>query len=229
MHTLLKQSQGQSFTSSSSAGTCRSQRRPLFPGLPLSCNHAHPWRALLCRAQAAQVSELRSSTGSSRCDVRMEKVQAGRFTVRGTFTSAFPAEVVWKVITDYDRLSQVYSSIVSSRTRTVDNQLQIIQDCKWHFLLFSGTFQTRLSVREEPHHLRLTFNLLDGSIFMRDFVGQWQLTPQADGSCAVQHRLTVQPSVSPPPLFNGYTERIFCSQITGLLKDLQQDLSRQSA
>lgn len=54
-------------------------------------------------------------------------LQAGRFTVRGTFTSAFPAEVVWKVITDYDRLSQVYSSIVSSRTRTVDNQLQIIQ------------------------------------------------------------------------------------------------------
>lgn len=52
-----------------------------------------------------------------------------------------------------------------------------VQDCKWHFLLFSGTFQTRLSVREEPHHLRLTFNLLDGSIFMRDFVGQWQVSP----------------------------------------------------
>ena len=50
-----------------------------------------------------------------------------------------------------------------------------LQDCKWQFLMFSGTFETSLFMTEERKANRLSFNLAKPSMFMRSFQGRWQV------------------------------------------------------
>ena len=52
----------------------------------------------------------------------------------------------------------------------------MLQDCKWQFLMFSGTFETSLFMTEERGANRLSFNLAKPSMFMRSFQGRWQVT-----------------------------------------------------
>lgn len=57
------------------------------------------------------------------------------------------------------------------------NQLRLgdtrAQKCKWEFLVFSGSFDTRLAVSEDPAAGTLVFRQLHSS-FMRTFEGRWQ-------------------------------------------------------
>ena len=48
------------------------------------------------------------------------------------------------------------------------------QTCRWEFLVFSGTFETRLTVHEARQHGEVVFNLISSS-FMRQFQGAWKV------------------------------------------------------
>ncbi len=49
-----------------------------------------------------------------------------------------------------------------------------VQTCRWEFLVFSGTFETRLTVHEARQHGEVVFNLISSS-FMRHFQGAWKV------------------------------------------------------
>lgn len=49
-----------------------------------------------------------------------------------------------------------------------------MQTCRWEFLVFSGTFDTHLTVEEDRPAGRVVFNLVN-SAFMRSFQGLWQV------------------------------------------------------
>ena len=49
-----------------------------------------------------------------------------------------------------------------------------MQECKWEFLIFSGSFSAELTVKEERNQGRLTFSLIESS-FMEEFVGRWKV------------------------------------------------------
>ena len=51
----------------------------------------------------------------------------------------------------------------------------VMQVCRWEFLVFNGTFKTLLRVHEAPQDGKLVFSLIKSS-FMKDFVGQWQVS-----------------------------------------------------
>ena len=55
--------------------------------------------------------------------------------------------------------------------------LPCMQTCRWEFLVFSGTFDTHLTVEEDRPAGRVVFNLAAprGSAFMRSFQGLWQV------------------------------------------------------
>lgn len=56
-----------------------------------------------------------------------------------------------------------------------------------------------------------------------------QLQSLDHGGCKVEHRLTVAPSIKPPPFMTDYTQRIFVKQVSSILRDLEQELElRQS-
>ena len=48
------------------------------------------------------------------------------------------------------------------------------QICRWEFLVFSGTFETRLDVHEAREHGEVVFNLVSSS-FMQQFQGAWKV------------------------------------------------------
>ena len=49
-----------------------------------------------------------------------------------------------------------------------------MQTCRWEFLVFSGTFETKLTVHEARQHGEVVFNLISSS-FMRQFQGAWKV------------------------------------------------------
>lgn len=84
-------------------------------------------------------------------------------------------------------------------------------------------------MHEDRWQRSLDFRLLQSS-FMRSFVGQWRVTagPGGRGS-AVDHRLSVAPSLSPPAPLRGYTQKIFVRQVAMILQDLDKELQRRSS
>ena len=59
---------------------------------------------------------------------------------------------------------------------------------------------------------------------MRDVKLLLQLHSLSKGGCKVEHRLTVEPVISPPPFMTNYTQRIFVKQVASILDDLEQEL-----
>lgn len=102
------------------------------------------------------------------------------------------------------------------------DSLQVLQRCKWKFLLFEGSFGLALDVDTKPETREVSFTLVQ-SKFMRDFEGSWVVEPLPDGGCLVEHVLKVTPLVAPPRAFAHYTSKIFMRQVEGILGDLQAE------
>lgn len=104
-----------------------------------------------------------------------------------------------------------------------DGVVKVNQECKWKFLIFSGTFGIALVVDEEPVKKTVTFKLANAG-FMRDFEGCWELEKLPNGGCHVTHVLKITPVMVPPKAFEGYTSKIFIGQVDGILGDLRKAL-----
>ncbi len=78
-----------------------------------------------------------------------------------------------------------------------------MQMCRWEFLVFSGTFETRLTVHEARQHGEVVFNLISSS-FMRQFQGAWKvcLTPSS-----LQHHIDDQKMQYSPDPFESCQAR----------------------
>lgn len=154
----------------------------------------------------------------------------GCFSVQGCLLSAAPPEIVYQVLTDYDSLPRVFSNVETSALRHTEcGQKQLVQTCKWAFLVFSGTFVNELNVQEDPATRQVTFSLIQ-SAFMREFVGSWHIR-RVPGSnmTEVRHRLAVRPTVAPPQKVGDLSKKIFKKQVSGILDDLAQELDRHMA
>jgi len=169
-----------------------------------------------------------SESGSSTSEARLVNFENGVYTVEGAIQTPASLEEVLSVLTDYEGLSAVFSNIKSSAVASRHPEIVLRQDCKWEFLIFSGKFRAELGVKEDLQRRCLTFSLIT-STFMKNFVGRWQIQPHASGGCTVQHRLAVEPLVSPPALMTSYTQKIFVRQVAKILKDLEQEMALRSS
>jgi hypothetical protein len=160
-------------------------------------------------------------------EAKLVSFENGTYTVEGSLETPLPVPKVWRVLTDYEGLANVFSNIKSSSIASREPDFVLHQDCEWKFLVFSGTFGAELRVNEDRVRNEITFNLVKSS-FMNAFVGQWLITPIASGGSLIEHRLTVQPQVSPPAFMSGYTQKIFVRQVTNIMGDLEQELSKHS-
>lgn len=128
---------------------------------------------------------------------------------------------VYDCLTDYTGLANTFSNISATDVLRDSGRLQVKQTCSWQFLVFSGTFDLLLNVREEPERMALTFDLVE-SAFMHSFLGVWtvrvcvghhtlymyhqqqqqapapQVSPLPGGGCRVYHRQQVRPALAPP-------------------------------
>ncbi|PRW59177.1 hypothetical protein C2E21_2638 [Chlorella sorokiniana] len=196
------------------------QRRRQLPPL-------QPRRARQLGVAHAASVELDMDVTSS-VDIENIQYEDGCYTVQGCLLSTASADEVYRVLTDYEALPRVFHNVETSQVRhdEASGSKQLVQTCKWAFLMFSGTFVTELSVHEDPSQRQLTFSLIE-SAFMKEFVGSWQVQPAADGGLTeVRHRLSVRPSLAPPQKIGDITKKVFKKQVEGILEDLALELER---
>lgn len=182
-------------------------------------------RRLLPRARAAALEKL-APAGS--IDIESLEYVDGCFSVQGCLVTAASPDTVYQVLTDYDSLPRVFHNVEASMVRQCPDsgQKQLVQTCKWAFLVFSGTFVNELNVVEDAASRQLTFSLVE-SAFMKEFVGSWDVQPAAEGLTKVRHRLSVRPMVAPPQKIGDLSKKIFKKQVMGILEDLAQELERR--
>lgn len=148
----------------------------------------------------------------------------GVYQVSGVLISPASPDTVYSLLRDYSALPTVFRNVTSCRVSSTDEGTTVAQTCTWEFLggVFKGSFVTELEVEEHLDTRQLSFSLIDSS-FMKDFVGSWKVRSIPQGSC-VHHSLSVRPSISPPQAVGDLTKKIFVSQVTGILSDLEQEL-----
>ncbi|EFN51735.1 expressed protein [Chlorella variabilis] len=165
----------------------------------------------------------------SSVDIESLEYAGGSYSVQGCLVTPACPNVVYQVLTDYEALTRVFHNVQSSAVRTCAHTgaKQLVQTCKWAFLVFSGTFVHELNVVEEPEQRQLTFSLAH-SAFMREFVGSWDVRGLPGGMTEVRHRLSVTPTVAPPQRIGDLSKCIFRKQVVGILEDLDRELEARA-
>ncbi|KIZ07366.1 hypothetical protein MNEG_0592 [Monoraphidium neglectum] len=188
-----------------------------------------PAAATAVRVAEAAVAPLRD------LQVEFMGVLNGMQTVRGVIEVDAHPDLVYKILTDYDRCSEVFENISASSTIEEDGAKQVIQvhgarACSWRFLAFAGSFNVHLSVSEDAAARSLVFRLVRSS-FMRDFEGRWQVSPcgGGGGGARVEHVLAVKPTMPIPAAISQYTQGIFTRQVSNILRDLEREIIKQAA
>jgi len=162
--------------------------------------------------------------------------QGAMLTVRGRLTLPLDgADAVYAVLSDYDRCPEVFSSTVvhaRSERRGVPGEpgssVTVVQGAKWRVLGFSGSFDVRLTVDEDPRARTLVFKLVE-SAFLKGFEGRWAVRPRRRDprGCVVEHVLAVEPVVALPRPIAAAASLLFTRQIHSLLGDLRKEMERQ--
>lgn len=136
-------------------------------------------------------------------------------------------QAVYTLLTAHERSADIFRAITDvDRTDCADGSILLKQNCRWSFLVFSGSMPVSLRVREQP--AQLTFSFSDESVsgFIQQMAGSWAVTPSQAiaGGVRVKYTMAVKMALQPPPQFGKYTTRIFYKQVTEILEDLQAEL-----
>jgi ribosome-associated toxin RatA of RatAB toxin-antitoxin module len=119
--------------------------------------------------------------------------------VRAQAFIAAPAALVWKVVTDYERLPAFVPGILRSQVRERQgNRLRLEQTGEARFLIFSFPIDGQLEVTESPPD-SVTSRSLGGNL--RRMNGRYDLRPDAArGGVVLAYAGIIEPDFSLPPL-----------------------------
>lgn len=147
----------------------------------------------------------------------------------GLDVASFSLEEVYSLLTDHESSNRIFRTILDvQRTDLPDGSIRLVQNCQWKFAVFSGSFPVELEVREDPQNRSFSFRDTKDGGFMKEMYGQWAVLPSdlIPGGVHVQYTMSVRMALAPPPPFGHYTSKIFVSQVTEILTDLQLELER---
>ena len=122
----------------------------------------------------------------------MENLPHGTRRLAAQLRTSVGFENLWRVLTDYDRLSEFIPNLAESKVISRNgNKVELAQVGSQDFLGFSFSAEVLLEFEEEPSKGRLKFHLLEGDF--RRFDGSWilQELPNGNGSSLI-YELTVQ-------------------------------------
>lgn len=150
--------------------------------------------------------------------------RAGRFEVRGSFSTAASRAIVWQVLTDYDGIPAFVPSIKQSSLERRDGDTLRVRQ-----LAVMGTFALRrtawvtLAVIEEPQR-RIEFRDVLGRDF-RYYAGSWSLQTNSTLT-VVSYALDVMPRAGLP----AWVGRSIASHSAGdMLEQVRDEIERRSA
>jgi len=146
---------------------------------------------------------------------------SGTYRIEGSFDVETPADIVWAVLTDYDRVPSFVSSVRSSTAqRESSGRLLVTQEAVGRAGPFSRTMHVVLDVTEQAPE-RIAFRDVCGGSF-HSYAGSWTIAPEGAG-VRVRYTLEARPRSS-PPLF---AKSILSSNARGLLEQVRLEILRR--
>lgn len=186
----------------------------------------HRWRGSRWMALLALLSSGAAHAQSGdRRDVELSVAsRAGRYEVRGAFSTAAPPATVWQVLTDYDGIPAFVPSIRQSQVERRDGDtLRVRQLAVMGAFPFRRTAWVTLAVREEPER-RIEFRDVLGRDFRR-YAGSWSLRTDSTLT-VVSYALDVSPRGGIP----AWVGRSIASHTAGeMLEQVRDEIERRSA
>jgi ribosome-associated toxin RatA of RatAB toxin-antitoxin module len=153
-----------------------------------------------------------------------ELPEQDQYYIHGVFETDADASQVWRVLSDYEGLKGVLSSLRSSKIVGRDaNGLTLEQVMDGQFLFFHKGVRLLLKVKEQAPW-RIDFTEAADKPF-RHYEGAWQVEPLARGS-RVDYTLTVSRG-DMAPLF--LERKLFRENSKDLLRELQAEVGRRAA
>lgn len=151
----------------------------------------------------------------------------GRYVVRTLVTA--PRDVVWAVLTDYEKFAKFLPNVVSSQILETQGNRKVVEqiDVRQVFVV-----KTRSRVRTENIETpkqRIDFRLLEGDL--KAMRGSWQLEPVAayPGAAPTQILMTqtieAQPPASAPP---GVFYNVFKRALSDSATAIRTEIGRRS-
>ncbi len=155
--------------------------------------------------------------------LKAEEAGPGAWRVSGGFTTAAPADIVWRTLTDYDHLRDFVPSLRESAVeKRGPGYAMVRQTASARAFIFKKTVTVLLLVREEPPS-RIAFQDLCRQNF-RFYEGAWTIGRAPDGRVTVGYELLARPSFSAP----GFAvRRVLLRNAQSLLDDVKREMERR--
>jgi hypothetical protein len=185
-----------------------------------ACSISTARRAALCL-----VALLAAAAGSAQeAQVQLTRRPDKTYEVSGTFTVSASTEVVWGVLTDYERIPSFVASMRSSRVRETrsDGSLLVEQKAVGDMFFLSRTMRILLEVRRGPD--KILFADVGGEDF-QVYHGEWDARASSAG-VSVAYHLLAQPRFRAPAFI---LSRAIKSGARDLLDQVRAEMLRRGS
>lgn len=180
-----------------------------------------------CALSASGAAAAAALPGAPSFELNVERVDGAeggkvyRIASSGT-VSATPA-VAWRVLTDYQHLTDYLPDLKSVRVLSRDGDRVLVeQQGSAHFLFFSQTIHLLVQVHERPPN-RIDISLIDGD--MKVYRTSWELRPLAGAAgTRVVYKATIEPKFAVPGIIGT---GIVKKNIAGMMAAVLLRLDRQ--
>jgi hypothetical protein len=177
-------------------------------------------------------------------------------TIHTRFAAALDPDGVYDIVTDPNnhRVFRNIKEVVYRKVLEDDGNRQYVeveQLGRWKFLIFSGSFATRIFLEQKRREKTLSFDLAKKGGMMRKFSGSWTIEPMRASETVipagteavktedesdpdpivgswVTFQQVVEPTVKPPWPLSDYIRGITEKIIREMLADLQRECQRLS-
>jgi ribosome-associated toxin RatA of RatAB toxin-antitoxin module len=161
--------------------------------------------------------------GTATAQVTLTQLDAQNlYYIQGVFETTSAPEEVWNVLSDYEGLKGILSSLRSSRVLERDgDKAQVEQVMVGQFLFFRKTVRLVLDIREQAPW-RIDF-VAEGGPF-RHYEGSWQIDRTPTG-CRVDYTLDVSRGDMAPEFME---RKLFQDNSKDLMTQLSREVERRA-
>ncbi|KAG0578506.1 hypothetical protein KC19_4G028000 [Ceratodon purpureus] len=161
-------------------------------------------------------------------EVSVEK-KNGFFEIKGNMSVAADPDVTYGILTDYEKNPDIFKTVSKVEVEHNDKGKFVTQHAHWNLLFWSGTFDMKMKVEEDPSRKAVSYKLNEPG-FLKMFNGYWDVEPRmVNGKpmgCNVVVTQEVLPSMLPPGPLASYVSRILGNQVKAVLQDLSVEAER---
>jgi hypothetical protein len=182
-----------------------------------------PNRPFLIRHSLAALACALLSLGAGKGEtVLLADTGNAKYLIQGSFEVKARLDQVWDVLTDYDGLNGIVSTLVHSQVVSRDGASVLVkQTARGRFLFFHREIPMLLRITEKPLG-SLAFTEVSKTVF-KDYDGSWTLQ-DLSGTVKVDYELQVSRACLAP----AFIERgLFRDNALTLLQEMKKEITRR--